>query len=72
LSLRETTAPHALEEFVVVGDYAGYLHGLNREDGSMAARIKLEGGAIQVVPLPLDQGLLVLTRGGQLYSLSVH
>ncbi len=72
LSLRDTAAPHALEKFVVVGDYAGYLHGLNREDGSMAARIKLDGGAIQAEPLPLDGGLLVQTRGGDLYSLSIH
>src|SRR3989338_1947018 len=72
LSLRDTAAPYALEKFVVVGDYAGYLHGLNREDGGMAARIKLDGGAIQAEPLPLDDGLLVLTRGGGMYSLSIH
>jgi len=72
LSLRDTAAPHALEKFVVAGDYAGYLHGLNREDGSLAARIKLDGGAIQAEPLPLDDGLLVQTRGGDLYSLSIH
>lgn len=71
LLLRNTAAPHALERFVVVGDYAGYLHGLNREDGGMAARIKLDGGAIQAAPLPLDDGLLVQTRGGDMYSLSI-
>jgi outer membrane protein assembly factor BamB len=72
LAMRDTAAPHVLEKFVVVGDYAGYLHGLNREDGSLAARIKLDGGAIQAAPLPLDDGLLVQTRGGDLYSLSIH
>ncbi len=71
LSLRDTAAPLALEKFVVVGDYAGYLHGLNREDGGMAARIKLDGGSIRSEPLPLDGGLLVQTRGGDLYSLAI-
>jgi len=71
LSLRETAAPYALEKFVVAGDYAGYLHAMQREDGSMAARIKLDGGAIQAEPIPLDSGLLVQTRGGDLYSLSI-
>lgn len=71
LSMRDIAAPLVLEKLVVVGDYAGYLHGLNREDGSMAARIKLDSGAIQAESLPLDNGLLVQTRGGELYSLSI-
>ena len=70
--LRGITAPYALENFVVVGDFEGYLHGLNREDGNFAARIKLEGGAIVAAPIELDDGLLVQTRGGELYSLSIH
>lgn len=72
LLMRDTTAPHALEKFVVVGDYAGYLHAMNREDGSLAARIKLDGGAIRTAPLPLDDGLLVQTRDGDLYALSIN
>ena len=72
LLLRDTATPYALGDFVVAGDYEGYLHGLNREDGSFAARIKLDGSAIQATPIGLDDGLLVQTRGGDLYSLSIH
>lgn len=72
LSLRGTAAPYALGNFVVAGDYEGYLHGLSREDGNFAARIKLDGSAIQTAPLGLDDGLLVQTRGGELYSLSIR
>jgi len=68
---RDTATPYALGKFVVVGDYEGYLHGLNREDGSFAARIKLDGSAIRATPIALDDGLLVQTRGGGLYSLSI-
>ena len=68
---RGITAPYALENFVVVGDFEGYLHGLNREDGNFVARIKLDGGAIVAAPLEMDGGLLVQTRGGELYSLSL-
>jgi outer membrane protein assembly factor BamB len=71
LSLRNTAAPQVLGDLVVVGDYAGYLHALKRDDGSMAGRVKLEGGAIEAAPLTLDSGLLVQTRKGELYSLSV-
>jgi outer membrane protein assembly factor BamB len=71
LSLRNTAAPQVLGDMVLVGDYAGYLHALKRDDGSMAGRIKLEGGAIESAPLKLDSGLLVQTRKGELYSLSI-
>ncbi len=71
LFLRDTAAPYALGNFVTAGDYEGYLHGLNREDGGFAARIKLGGSAIQTAPVELDNGLLVQTRGGGLYSLSI-
>ena len=72
LFMRDTATPYVLGDFVVVGDYEGYLHGMNREDGSFAARIKLDGSAIQAAPLELDNGLLVQTRDGGLYSLSVQ
>jgi len=69
--MRGITTPYALEKFVVVGDNQGYLHGLNREDGSFVTRIQLEGGAIKVAPLQMEDGLLVQTKGGELYSLSI-
>lgn len=72
LLLRDTATPYALGDFVVAGDYEGYLHGMNREDGSFAARIKLDGSAIQATPIGLDEGLLVQTRDGGLYSLSIR
>lgn len=71
LFMRDTATPYVLGDFVVVGDYEGYLHGMNREDGSFAARIKLDGSAIHAAPVGLDNGLLVQTRDGGLYSLSV-
>jgi len=72
LLMRDTATPYVLGDLVVVGDYEGYLHGMNREDGSFAARIKLDGSGIQVAPLGMDDGLLVQTRGGGLYALSIR
>ncbi len=71
LLMRGITAPYAVGNFVVVGDFEGYLHSLNREDGSVVARIKLDGGAIKSAPLQIDDGLLVQTLNGELYSLSI-
>jgi outer membrane protein assembly factor BamB len=72
LSLRDTSAPHVSDHFVVVGDAEGYLHALSREDGHFAARIKLDGSAIQTAPVEMDNGMLVQTRNGGIYSLSLH
>jgi outer membrane protein assembly factor BamB len=71
LASRGITAPYALGNFVVVGDFEGYLHCLNREDGNLVARIKLEVGAIMATPIEMDGGLLVQTRNGDMYSLSI-
>jgi outer membrane protein assembly factor BamB len=72
LSLRNTTAPYAMDEAVIVGDFEGYLHALSRTDGHFLARIKLDGGPIDTRPVELEGGLLLQTREGKVYSLSLH
>lgn len=72
LSMRQTSTPFVLGNYVVVGDYEGYLYALSREDGSMAARLKTGGGGILAAPVKLDDGLLVQTRDGGLYSVAIH
>lgn len=69
LTLRDVAQPFVQDDYVVIGDYEGYLHALSRDDGSFAARIKLGGGAIGAEILQRDDGLLVQTRGGDVYSL---
>jgi outer membrane protein assembly factor BamB len=71
LLYRDTSAPYAQDNVVVVCDYQGYLHGLSPEDGRIVARIKLDGSAIQAAPVEMDGGMLVQTSGGGIYSLSI-
>ena len=70
LFMRGVTAPFVLSDFVVVGDNEGFLHGLNREDGDYVARIELSD-AIRTAPIQTDNGLLVQTQDGSLYSLTI-
>lgn len=72
LSLRNTSQPYAYSNYVVVGDYEGYLHALDREDGHFVARTKLDGSPILGSPLELDDGMLVQTRDGNLYALKLN
>lgn len=43
LKNRSLTAPVVQQDYVVVGDFKGFLHWLGREDGRMVARVDLEG-----------------------------
>jgi outer membrane protein assembly factor BamB len=72
LSLRKTTAPFALDNYLLVADYEGYLHVLNRDDGSFMARFKTDGSAIRSAPVAAGDGFVVQTEDGSLYSLAIH
>jgi outer membrane protein assembly factor BamB len=72
LFMRGTSTPYALDDHVVVGDRDGYLHALNREDGSLAARMRTDGSPILFGPVALGDGFLVQTRAGGVYSIAIH
>jgi outer membrane protein assembly factor BamB len=72
LLLREPSAPFAQDDVAIVGDHEGYLHAMSRTDGHFVARIKLDGSAIDTTPVAMDNGLLVQTRSGGVYSLSIQ
>ncbi len=72
LAHRRVSEPCLIDKYVVVGDYKGYLHVLDRDDGGLAARLDLGSGAVVAVPVELDGGLLVQTNSGGLYSVTVQ
>jgi outer membrane protein assembly factor BamB len=67
-----TSTPAVLGDFLVVGERGGYLYALKREDGSIAARFKTDGSPIPFAPIELKGGLVVQTRNGGLYSVTLH
>lgn len=72
LLLRKATAGFPLDDFLLLGDYEGYLHVLKSEDGSFVARRKTDGSAIRVSPVTLGDGALIQTSDGGLYSIAIH
>jgi outer membrane protein assembly factor BamB len=68
---RQVSAPVVVGPFVAVGDYQGYVHFLNREDGSFAARVATDGGAIIARPQRVGPNVLVQTRKGGLFAIVV-
>jgi len=72
LSARRVTGAATLGGYVVVGDYQGYVHFLSRSDGSFAARIATDGSAVHLPPVAVRDAVLVQTRNGGLFHISVR
>ena len=69
---RKITSPISLGAIVAVGDFEGYVHFLNREDGAFAARIKTDSSAVmpQMVAIGNSQ-VVAQTRDGGLFAISL-
>ena len=69
---RRISGPIAVGKHVAVGDYQGYVHFLSRDDGSFAARIATDGSAIIARPMVLNDGVLVQTRNGGVFAITIQ
>ena len=68
LQYRSLTAPLALGRSVVLGDGAGLVHMLSREDGTPLNRLSTDGTGIAAAPVLAGNTLVVVTRGGGVYG----
>lgn len=66
LAYRRLTSPQPFNDYVAVGDYAGYVHLLSRYDGSIAGRVRVDKEGIRARPLVVDDILYVYGNGGKL------
>jgi outer membrane protein assembly factor BamB len=65
---RGVTGPLALGRSVVVGDAAGFVHMLSREDGKLLNRLSTDGSAIAASPVAAGNTLVVVTRNGGVFG----
>jgi len=71
LLARGVSGPGVVGSLVVVGDYQGYVHFLERTDGAFVARISTDGSAISAPPLRVGSNVLVQTRAGGIYAIAI-
>lgn len=71
LARRKLSAPLSLGDLVVVGDGEGYLHLLSAEDGSFAARAKLDS-AVLAAPVDIGPGIVVQTSRGSVVAFKLQ
>ncbi len=72
LKARQLTAPLGFGPFVVVGDFEGYVHWLDREDGRMLARTRVDSSGIIAAPVAYRDIVLIYGKGGTLTALQVQ
>jgi outer membrane protein assembly factor BamB len=65
---RGVGTPLALGRSVVVGDGFGFVHMLNREDGTLLTRLATDGSAMAAAPVAAGNSLVVVTRNGGVFG----
>lgn len=69
LHQRKLTAPAVYDNYVVVGDFEGYVHWLSTSDGRQLGRIKVADSAIDAQPIVVDNIVYVYAKDGTLAAL---
>ncbi len=68
LKYRWLTAPVVVDRAVVVADFKGYLHWMDRDTGEFLARSRADHAGVIAAPRRVGGHVLILGRGGQLSS----
>lgn len=72
LKRRAVTAPVAYGNFVVAGDFEGYLHWMDRETGQFVARVRVDSDGLRAAPVVVDGVVYVQANDGSLAAYEVE
>jgi len=72
LQRRQPTAPALLGQYLVIGDYQGYLHWINTSNGQVAARSQGDKTGYTVAPVKDGNVVYTLGKSGLLAAFSVQ
>jgi outer membrane assembly lipoprotein YfgL len=68
LRYRGLTAPLVAGRSIAIGDSAGFVHLLSREDGSLLNRLPTDGSAVSASPVLAGNTLIAVTHNGGVYG----
>ena len=68
LRYRQLTSPLVVGRSIAIGDFAGFVHLLSRQDGSVLNRLTTDGSAIAAAPALAGNILIAVTRNGGVYG----
>ncbi|MGY8815979.1 MAG: outer membrane protein assembly factor BamB, partial [Gammaproteobacteria bacterium] len=67
---RQVTAPTVIGNYLVVGDFEGYLHWMDKVTGALVARQRISKDRIIVAPVISGDTVYAFSTNGQLAALS--
>ncbi|MCZ6525341.1 MAG: outer membrane protein assembly factor BamB [Gammaproteobacteria bacterium] len=70
LQSRTITAPASIGDYIVVGDFEGYLHWMSKSSGNFVARTNLSNKRIIVAPVVVGKVLYAVGSSGKLVAYS--
>ena len=68
---RRLTAPATYQNYIVVGDFEGYVHWLSSSDGRLLGRIQITDQPIENKPVIVDDIVYVYAKDGTLSALKI-
>jgi len=68
LHRRQLTAPGVVGDYLVVSDFEGYVHWLEKKSGKIVSRKHIDSSGIAAVPLVIDDTVILYTRDGSLVA----
>ncbi len=72
LAYRKLTAPVAIGDYVLVGDFEGYIHIISRLDGELIGRKKIDSDGFHVQPQAQGETIFIYGNGGTLAALKIN
>lgn len=72
LHQRKLTAAVVYGDYVVVGDFEGYVHWLSVSDGRQLGRLQVDAGGIAITPVVKDNIVYVYAKDGTLAALKAR
>ncbi|SDI60962.1 Beta-barrel assembly machine subunit BamB [Ferrimonas sediminum] len=71
LTGRMVTGPAVAGEYLVVGDFEGYLHIMDRASGTLVGRLQIDGSGLYTQPLVVDDKIYLQTRDGRIAVVTI-
>ncbi|NDE35485.1 MAG: outer membrane protein assembly factor BamB, partial [Gammaproteobacteria bacterium] len=72
LHQRRLTVPATVRNYVVVGDFEGYLHALSADDGRLVGRLEIDNEPILAPPVFHEETLFVYSSSGVLAAIGIN
>ncbi|MDO9103571.1 MAG: outer membrane protein assembly factor BamB [Methylovulum sp.] len=72
LHQRKLSAPAVYDNYVVVGDFEGYVHWLSTADGRQLARVQVTDSAIEAKPVVVENTVYIYAKDGTIAALMAH